>query len=139
MASIRYYNDSDYDDLKSVLQEGGLYEETWETKDGLSRKIKKDPQSILIAELDGEVVGCVFIVEDGWNAFVWRLCVKNNQRKKGIGSLLMRRVEEIVKERGLGESSLFVDPSNDMLIKWYEKQGYKRARNWTFMFKVLKD
>ena len=41
MTIIRYYNDSDYENVKQILQEGNLYEETWESRENLNRKIKE--------------------------------------------------------------------------------------------------
>ncbi len=137
MVSIRYYKDSDYEDVKLILKEGDLFDNTWESRENLKRKIKRDPQSILIAEDNKKVVGCVLIVEDGWNGFIWRLCVKKSNRKQGIGVLLMEKAEEIIKERGIKESSIFVDPKNQDLKDWYNKQKYEKGKDWTFMFKKL--
>jgi ribosomal protein S18 acetylase RimI-like enzyme len=139
MTSIRYYNDNDYAEVKQVLQEGDLYDDVWEDRQNLKRKIKRDPQSILVAEDNKQIVGCVFIVEDGWNAFIWRLSIRKNHRKKGIGLLLMQKAEEIIKSRGIKESSLFVDTKKDSLKEWYQKQKYIKTSDFTFMYKKLKD
>jgi len=137
MAEIGFYKDKFYDDVKKILQECNLFDETWEARENLKRKIVRDKESILIAEEDGEIVGCVFIVEDGWNAFIWRLCVKESYRKKGIGLLLMQKAEEIIKSRCIKESSIFVDIKNDSLQNWYQKQGYLKGGDWTFMYKKI--
>ena len=137
MAEIGFYKDKFYDDVKKILQECNLFDETWEARENLKRKITRDKESILIAEEGSKIVGCVFIVEDGWNAFIWRLCVKENYRKKGIGLLLMQKAEDIIKGRGIKEASIFVDAKNDSLKNWYQKQGYLKGRDWTFMYKKL--
>lgn len=138
MVSIRYYSDKDYPELKEMLQENKLYDEVWEDRESLKRKIERDPQSILIAEEDEKIIGSVFIVEDGWNAFIWRLCVKKSHQKKGIGKLLMKRAEEIANERGVKETSLFIDPENKNLKEWYQKQNYEETKDWKFMYKKLR-
>ena len=134
---IRFYNNNDYDDVKQVLKEADLFDDVWEAQDNLERKIKRDPESILVAEDDGQVIGCVFIVEDGWNAFVWRLAVRRDQRRKGVGLSLMQKVEEIIKSRGIKEVSLFVDTKNEHLKAWYEKQDYETTSDYTFMYKKI--
>ncbi len=139
MVLIKFYKDDFYEDVKQILQEGNLYDETWEARENLKRKIERDPQSILIADVNEEIVGCVFIVEDGWNGFIWRLCVKKSHRKKGIGLLLMQKAEEIIKNRGIKEASLFVDSKNEYLKKWYQKQDYIKTSDWTFLYKKLDD
>ena len=137
MVLIKFYKDSFYEGLKQVLEECDLYDPVWEDRKNLKRKIERDPQSILIAEDAGVVIGCVFIVEDGWNGFIWRLGVKRSYRKKGVGSLLMQKAEEIIKKRGIKEASLFVDSKNGSLKDWYKKQDYTGSSDWTFMYKKL--
>jgi ribosomal protein S18 acetylase RimI-like enzyme len=148
MVTITYYQDSYYEQVKQILQNAQLYDEKWEARENLKRKIERDNESILIAITpisnpntkitdQHQVVGCVFIVEDGWNSFIWRLCVKQNYRAKGIGTLLMQKAESIIKNRGITEVSLFVDPKNDELQNWYKTQNYIKASDWTFMYKKL--
>ncbi|GEM_PF-1511079 len=137
MVSIRYYKDSDYEEIKQVLQEGNLYDDVWEARQNLKQKIIRDPQSILIAEENNHVIGCVFIVEDGWTAFIWRLSVRKEYRKKGVGLMLMQKAEEIVRTRGIKELSLFADTKNTLLKEWYQKQKYIKTSDYTFMYKKL--
>jgi ribosomal protein S18 acetylase RimI-like enzyme len=138
MVNIRFYKVSDYQEVKQVLQEADLFDETWEAPENLAKKIKKDKESILVAEFDGEVIGCVFIVEDGWTAAIWRLAVRKDQRRKGIGKQLMEKAEQIVRDRGLKEVSLLVNTNNQMLKTWYEKQDYEASpSDYTFMYKEL--
>lgn len=137
MVSIEYYSNSNYDEVIKILKASNSYDDNWESKEGLSRKIKRDPQSILVAKENDKIVGCIFISEDGWVGFLWRLSVLENYRKKGIGKLLMQKGEEIIKKRGIKEVSILVNHKNNILKKWYEKQDYKQARDWTFMFKKV--
>lgn len=51
--------------------------------------------------------------------------------------MLMEKAEEIIKSRGIKESSLFVDTKNDSLQNWYKKQEYQKGKDWTFMYKKL--
>ena len=137
MVLIRYYKDSDYKDVKQTLKEGKLYDDIWENRKNLKRKIKRDPKSILLAINDNKIIGCVFIVEDGWNAFIWRLSVRKKYRRQGIGKMLMQEAEEIIKKRGVKESSIFVDTKNKRLKQWYKKQGYLKTSDYTFFYKKL--
>jgi len=137
MFTIDFYKDELYKPIISILKEANLYDETWEARENLKRKIERDPKSILVAKDGDKIVGCVFIVEDGWNGFIWRLAVQTSHRKQGIGSALMRKAEEIIKSRGLKEASLFVNAGNEELKEWYQKQDYTGTSDWTFMYKKL--
>ncbi|MCR4284836.1 MAG: GNAT family N-acetyltransferase [archaeon] len=137
MSKITFYKEGDYKCVKNILQESNLYDKTWEAEENLKRKINRDPESILVAKEGEKIIGCVFIVEDGWNGFIWRLSVDKNWRRKGVGILLMKKAEEIIKKRGIKEASLFIGPKNDSLREWYEKQDYEKTSDWTFMYKKL--
>lgn len=137
MVSIKFYEDRLYEEVIKILKECELYDETWETRQNLKHKIERDSESILVALNDKKVVGCVFIMEDGWNAFIWRLGVKPSFRKEGIGLMLMQKAEEIIESRGIKESCLLVNPKDERLKEWYKKQSYVQARDWTFMYKKL--
>jgi len=139
MISIRHYKDSDYDDIKNVLKDGDLFDEVWEDRQNLKRKIERDQESILLAICGNKIIGCVFVVEDGWNAFIWRLAVLKDFREQGIGKHLMEKAEAIIKTRGIKESSIFVSSKNDLLKDWYSKQGYLKTSDYTFMYKKLND
>ncbi len=137
MISIQYYKDSDYEEVKKTLQEGGLFDDVWEDRANLKRKIERDAESIILAVDDDKIIGCAFIVEDGWNGFIWRLVVREKYRKQGAGKMLMEKSEEIIKARGIKESSIFVSIKNDALKEWYERQGYQKTSDYTFMYKKL--
>ena len=139
MAAIRYYKDADYEEVKQTLEEGKLYDEVWEDRENLRRKVGRDPESILLAIDDNKIIGCVFIVEDGWNAFIWRLSVREKYRKQGVGKMLMEKAEEIIKARGIKESSIFVNAQNDSLKQWYRQRGYLQTSDYTFTYKKLSE
>ena len=55
MVSIEYYSPSNYKELITILKASDSYDENWESKIGLDRKIKRDPQSILIAKENSNI------------------------------------------------------------------------------------
>ena len=71
-----------------------MFDKNWETKENLSQKMKRNPDSILVAVESDKVIGCVFIMEDGWTSFIWRLAVASEYQNKGIGSQLLEKAEE---------------------------------------------
>jgi len=59
-----------------------------------------------------------------WNSFIFRLAVRKDSRKIGIGSKLMEESERLLKEKGVKEIALFVKHGNEKLIDYYKKIGY---------------
>ena len=60
-----------------------------DTFDEITKKLDRDPDLFLIAELKGEIIGAVIGGYDGRRALVYHLAVSNEHRKHGIGKALM--------------------------------------------------
>lgn len=137
MVTIRAYDDCDYESVRRNLIEGKLYEQVWDSRENLATKINRDPDSILVAEVDGQVVGSVYIMADGWSAFIYRLVVGMSARQHGIGTRLMEAAEEQLRSKGVPEVALFVNADNTELQRWYEKRGYGGTHLFRCMWKAL--
>lgn len=62
---LRNYNpDTDFQAVKRNLGEGDLYYEGWDGEEKLRKRIQERPDSIVVAVVDNQVVGNVFIVDD---------------------------------------------------------------------------
>lgn len=135
--TFRYYEDGDYQKMKDLLIECDLYFESTETREHLKEKISRDPRSIIIAEKSGMLIGTVSIVEDGRMPFIFRLGVSKKYRKNGLGSDLLKKAELELKEKGYGESFMFVDAKNKELQLYYQNRDYSKGHLYRFMYKKI--
>lgn len=134
---IRDYLDSDYEQVKVILQEGKLFDPVIDTRQNFLKKTTRNLGSIIVAEADNCAVGNVFTVDDGWAAFVFRLGVHSEYRRRGIGSLLMTEAERRLREKGCEEVSIFVNDADERLKNYYRKQGFLSTGSYRFMYKPL--
>ncbi len=136
--TIRNYNtDTDYQQIKQILAESGLFYEASETEDKLAEKVRRDADSLVVAVSEDEVVGTVSILEDGRMAFVFRLAVRGNKREQGIGSKLMEEAERRIKDRGHKEVWLLADETDQQLRDYYLKRKYEEGNPYRFMTKEI--
>lgn len=91
----------------------------------LRKKLAVDRDLLLVAEIDGKVVGTVMGGYDGHRGWVYAVAVCPDHRRKGVGSALLRRVEEALAERGCLKVNLQVVASNLGAVKFYEILGYR--------------
>lgn len=138
--TVRSYTIRDYQTVKSILQSANMFEESWDGEANFASMIEKDKEAILVAETDGQVVGNIIISQHGNNVgLLFRLAVLPKWRKKGVGSLLIHKAEEVAKQKGMGEVALCVDEQKSELQDFYAKRGYLSSNHaYKWMWKSLK-
>lgn len=137
--SVRPYQPDDYTSVKRNLEEGGIFYDDMDSAERLEQKIKRNPGSVIVAERNGEVVGNVFLIEDGWAAFVFRLAVSKEHRKQGIGSGLMKAVEDEARKRGYSELHILVGEEEKDLQDYYEALGYGKGNLYRWMYREFSE
>jgi ribosomal protein S18 acetylase RimI-like enzyme len=70
------------------------------------------------------VVGTVLGGYDGHRGWVYSLTVKPQCQRRGIGTALVRRLEQALAGRGCLKVNLQVRSSNAGVVAFYEKLGY---------------
>ncbi|GAA4988556.1 hypothetical protein GCM10025734_14240 [Kitasatospora paranensis] len=69
---------------------------------GVARLLERDPQALIVAELDGALAGTVIAGFDGWRCHLYRLAVAPELRRRGIGGALVAAAEERFAALGAG-------------------------------------
>ena len=91
----------------------------------IQKKLQRDPDLFLVAELSGNLVGTVIGGFDGRRGMVYHLAVNHDLRKQGIGSLLMDELERRLQDKGCVKSYLLVTAENKHAMHFYEKHGWE--------------
>jgi GNAT superfamily N-acetyltransferase len=85
---------------------------------------------ILVAQLDGRVVGMLHVferpaLEKPPEAVVQSLVIDSDHRGKGIGAVLMRAAEAWAQGRGLASTALYTRVDRSASRAFYERLGYR--------------
>lgn len=86
---------------------------------------------LITLRVDGELVGFYRITRDEEDQTVGTItfvCIGEEFRRKGYGSILMRESQYLLNERGMFTTQLCYDKNNEAACAFYEKLGY-RTRN----------
>ncbi len=98
-----------------------------------SKHIRSRKSAIYIAERNGDVVGVVQgtiekrmpLLKVKEQAMVEELAVREGERGKGIGKMLLDRFLEWTEEKDQEFAILYVIPENEPALKLYERTGFQ--------------
>lgn len=99
--------------------------------------LDRDPEALLVAELDGEVVGTLIAGWDGWRAHLYRLAVHPGHRRKGIGGRLIAAAEARFATFGAFRADAMVLDDNTLAHHAWDAAGYARQPQWGRWVKPL--
>jgi ribosomal protein S18 acetylase RimI-like enzyme len=102
-----------------------------DTASEIQKKLARDPDLFLVAEIDGKLTGTVIGGFDGRRGLVYHLAVAAQFRRNGIASLLMQEIESRLRAKGCIRSYLLVRPDN------LGAQGYYRNTGWSVLDDVV--
>ncbi|MBT2400408.1 GNAT family N-acetyltransferase [Streptomyces sp. ISL-100] len=106
---------------------------------GVERLVTRDPDSLIVAELGGELVGTVIAGFDGWRCHLYRLAVHPGRRRRGIGSALLAAAEERFVELGGRRGDAMVLTENERAHHAWRAAGYAPQAQWRRWVKPLAD
>jgi ribosomal protein S18 acetylase RimI-like enzyme len=95
-----------------------------DTPSEIEKKLARDPDLFLVAEIDGKLIGTVIGGFDGRRGFVYHLAVAAPFRRGGVASRLMQEVENRLRAKGCIRSYLLVRPDNADALDFYRKTGW---------------
>jgi ribosomal protein S18 acetylase RimI-like enzyme len=90
----------------------------------IRKKLAVERELFFVAVVDGVVSGTVMGGYDGHRGWVYSLAVSRAQQRKGVGTALVRHLEQALTARGCMKINLQVRTSNAAVIAFYEKLGY---------------
>ncbi len=86
--------------------------------------IADSPAALLVAERDGEIVGALVAAWDGWRGNMYRLAVREECRREGIGIALTRAGEEYLRSRGARRVTALVAFDDEIAGGFWGSAGY---------------
>lgn len=139
--TIRKVTINDYDAIldlwNSAAQSKRALNPIDDSREGISRYLKRNPDTCFAAEMDNRIVGVILTGHDGRRAIVHHLCVHSDCRRMGIAGQLVSVAEAALKEEGIQKIFGLVFKDNDPANAFWEQQGYSLRTNLNYRNKSL--
>jgi ribosomal protein S18 acetylase RimI-like enzyme len=126
---IREFNfPSDYHQAYTLWSQAGpgIHLRRSDEPQEIAKKLQRDPDLFLVAEIDHSIVGTVIGGFDGRRGMLYHLAVSPSYRKQGIATALVDELEKRLRARGCIRYYLLVTTENQEAIYFYENRGWKR-------------
>lgn len=118
---------ADYEPVFALWQsiERGVHTGRSDTPAEIQKKLARDPDLFLVAEVDGSILGSVIGGYDGRRGLVYHLAVDAAFRGQGIGSRLMDELEARLRAKGCLKCYLLVTSDNPEAEVYYQHRGWQ--------------
>lgn len=127
MTQIRDGREDDLDDVLALWARSGAPPSATDDVPSLRCLLREEPHGLLLARTDdGEVIGSLIAVWNGWRGTFFRLAVDPGQRRHGIARALVREGERRLRARGALRLDAIVDGDDPAASGLWLALGYAR-------------
>ena len=139
----RTINIKDYDEIfelwNSTEQSRRALNPVDDTREGIDRYLKRNPNTCFAAVTDDKIVGVILTGHDGRRGIIHHMCVHPDYRRRGIAGQLVSLAEDALKKEGIQKVFGLVFKDNDTANFFWEQQGYSVRTNLNYRNKSLND
>lgn len=136
---IRNLKEEDYERLYALCMscEGMGLNNIDDTKEGIDRFLKRNPDTCFVAEDEGEFIGVILAGNDGRRGYIYHTAVLPLYRRQGIASMLVDNALKALKNLGIIKVALLVFSRNEAGNTFWEKQGFTSREDVIYRNKAL--
>lgn len=135
---IRSIREADFDILYTLWLQSGLQLRSKDReKKEMVGMIKKNKSSCLVLIEQNKIIGSIFGTYNGRRAWIYHLAIHPTFQQKGYGTLLLKKVEQLLRKKGATRMNIAVDAENETVVPFYTLHGFSMVKNCMYMGKDL--
>lgn len=136
---IRTMTIEDYDGVYALWMsiKGFAIRSMDDSKAGVERFLKRNPDTSVVAVENGEIVGAILCGHDGRRGCMYHVCVRADYRMKGIGKEMVVFAMEALKCEQISKVSLIAFTANDIGNAFWNRIGWTKREDLNYYDFVL--
>ncbi len=137
--TIRLMQNADYDAVYTLWMScAGMGLNTLDdSPEGIARFLARNPETCVVAEQDGAIVGVILAGNDGRRGYIYHTAVHPDCRHQGIATALVDRCLAALKDIGIAKVALVVFARNETGNAFWERQGFTRRDDLAYRNRTI--
>lgn len=138
---IRTMTIDDYDKVYKLWMsiKGFAIRSVDDSREGVEAFLKRNPTTSVVAEENGEIIGAILCGHDGRRGCLYHVCVREDQRLKGIGKSMVVFCMEALKAEKINKVSLIAFTRNDIGNAFWKEIGWIQREDLNYYDFTLND
>lgn len=128
----------DYDGIAEVWNDHNGTNPVDDSREGLTRYLKRNPTTSFVAEDNGRIVGTILAGHDGRRGFFHHVVVLPEYRGQGIGAKMVEFAMNALEKEGIQKTALVVFSDNDLGNGFWEHLGFTVRDDLIYRNKYIK-
>ena len=139
--TIRAMTIDDYEEVYALWMsiKGFAMRSLDDSRDGVARFLKRNPDASVVAVADGKVVGSILCGYDGRRGCLYHVCVREDYRRQGIGKAMVVYCMKALEKEAISKVSLIAFTQNDIGNAFWKEIGWTKREDLYYYDFVLND
>ena len=103
-----------------------------DSREGVKAFIDRNPDTSVVAEEDGKIVGAILCGHDGRRGCMYHVCVDSGYRLKGIGKSMVVFAMEALRAEHINKVSLIAFTENDVGNAFWNEIGWTEREDLNY-------
>lgn len=110
-----------------------------DSQEGVTRFIRRNPTTSVVAEAEGEIVGAILCGHDGRRGCFYHVCVREEYRQHGIGKTMAVFAMKALQKEQINKVCLNAFKSNEVGNSFWKSVGWTFREDLNYYDFVLND
>ena len=136
---IRAMTIEDYEQVRNLWMQikGFAIRSIDDSREGVLRFLERNPNTSVVAEENGVIVGAILCGHDGRRGCLYHVCVAPDYRRRGIGKAMVVFCMDALKREHINKVSLIAFTKNDIGNAFWHNVGWVQREDLNYYDFVL--